>query len=125
VRAAELSDRVVAVADEDALVELGGTLALGAVERPPSGGRIGGELVEVEASQCPLVARVAGEQRPLDGLGEVRQCEDRPVEVAEVGLERAALLRGEGFDGITQGASMLDGGSAGRRAVRTGPAGPP
>ena len=85
--AAELRDRVVAVADEDALVELGGPLALGAVEGPRPRRGVGGELVEVEPPQRALVAGVAGEERALDGLGQIRQREDRPVEVAEVGLE--------------------------------------
>ena len=47
--AADLGDRVVAVADEDALVEPGGAGALLGVEGAAGGGRVGGELVEIEA----------------------------------------------------------------------------
>ena len=55
VGAADLGDRVVAVAEEDALVEARGALALLAVERPPALRDVGGELLEVEA---PHRARV-------------------------------------------------------------------
>jgi hypothetical protein len=104
VRPAELRDRVVAVAEEDALVELAGALALLAVERPRRAGLgVLGELVEVEAAQRALVARVAREQRALHRLGKVHQREHRPVEIREVGFERGALGFGEGLDGVDHG----------------------
>ena len=103
VRAAELGHGVVAVAEEDALVELGRALALLAVERPGGAGAVGGELVEVQAAQRALVARVAGEQRALHGLRQVDQREHGRVEVREVGLERGALGFAEGLDGVVHG----------------------
>ena len=98
--AADLGDRVVAVADEDALVEARGALALDPVERPLAGRHVAGELLEEQPAQRPRVARVAGEQRPLDRLGEVDEAEDGPVEVGEVGLEQGALGGGEGLDRV-------------------------
>ena len=87
--AADLGDRVVAVAEEDALVELRRALALGAVEGPPAGRDVGGELLQVEAADGPGIARIAGEKRPLDGLRQVDEGEHGPVEVGEVrGEER-------------------------------------
>ncbi len=117
VGAAELRDRVVAVADEDPLVELRGALALGAVEGTAPLGSVGRELVEVEPPQRALVAGVAGEQRALDGLGQIRQREHRPVEVAEVRFESDPLRLGEGFDRVIQGADDATK-SSGEMAVR-------
>ena len=96
-RAAELRDRVVAVAEEDPLVELGRALALGALDRLRLGHRVG-ELVEEEPAQRPLVARVAREERTLHRLRQVDEPEDGPVEVREVGREPLALLLGERLD---------------------------
>src|SRR5262249_33871912 len=53
VRAADLGYRVVAVADEDALVELRGAFALGGVEGASSLGRVGGELFQIEPADAP------------------------------------------------------------------------
>ena len=86
-RAAELGDGVVAVADEDPLVELARALALVASKGGAVRQRVG-ELVEEQPPQRALIARVAGEQRALDRLGQVDQREDRPVEVGEVGARR-------------------------------------
>ena len=99
VRAAELRHRVVAVADEDALVELAGALALLTVE---GGARRGvrGELLEVEPPQRSLVARVAREQGALHRLGQVHEREDGRVEVGEMGGEEGALLVREGLDRV-------------------------
>ena len=98
VRAAELGDGVVAVADEDPLVELRGARAL-AGHVPRAVGHVVGELVQEQPAQRPGVARVAREQRALDGLREVDQREDRPVEVREMGGEPGALGLAEGLDG--------------------------
>ena len=99
--AAELRHRVVAVAEEDPLVEAGGALALLAVERPRDAAlEVAGELVEEQPPQRALVARVAGEQRALHRLRQVDEREDGPVEVREVGLEGGALLVREGLDRV-------------------------
>ena len=97
VRAAELRDRVVAVAEEDPLVELGRALALGALDRRHLGHGVG-ELVEEQAAQRARVARVAREQRALHRLRQVDEAEDRPVEVREVRREALALLLREALD---------------------------
>ena len=96
-RAAELRDRVVAVTEEDALVELRRALALRALNGRNLRHRVC-ELVEEEPPKRPLVPGVAGEERALDGLREVDEPEDRPVEVREVRREALALLAGEGLD---------------------------
>ena len=100
VRAAHLCDRVVAVAEEDSLVEAGGSLALLALEGTAALRDLGGELLEEEAPNRPGVAGVAGEEGPLDRLGEVDQGEDGAVEIGEVGLEEPSLLVGEVLDRI-------------------------
>ena len=100
VGAAELGDRVVAVADEDALVELGGASPLVLVEGPAAARRIGGELLQVEAANRPGIARIAGKKRPLDGLRQVDQSEDGTVEVGEMRGEQGSLLGGEVFDRV-------------------------
>ena len=97
VRAAELRDRVVAVAEEDRLVQLRGALALGALPRGQLRQR-DRELVEEEAAQCPGVARVAGEERALDRLRQVDEPEHGPVEVGEVRREARPLLLREALD---------------------------
>ena len=105
VGAADLRDRVVAVAHEDALVEAGRALALLALERPPALGDVGGELLQVEPPQRPRVARVAGEERSLDRLGQVDEREHGAVEVREVGGEEPPLLLCEFFDRVAHAAS--------------------
>ena len=93
VRPAQLRDRVVAVAEEDRLVELRGALALPQLDDGHLGQGVG-ELVEEQTAQRAGVARVAGEQRALDRLRQVDEREDRPVEVREVGSEPRLLLLG-------------------------------
>jgi hypothetical protein len=102
VRAAELGHGVVAVAEEDALVELRGAAALGAFPHVPLRGGLR-ELVEEQAPQRALVARVAREEGALDRLREVDQREDRTIEVRDVGREAGALGFGEGLDRVLQG----------------------
>ena len=94
---AELGHRVVAVLEEDPVVEL-----LGPAQ--PDGGVDGGvagdvelvdELVEEEPAQALGRSGVAGEQRALDHLGQVDQGEHGAVEVREVPPEDVGLLRGE------------------------------
>ena len=94
--AAELRDRVVAVADEDALVQVRGALALRALDGRHLRHRLG-ELVEEEPPQRAGIARVAREERALDRLRQVDEPEHRPVEVREVRREALALLVGERF----------------------------
>ena len=96
--AADLGDRVVAVADEDALVELGRPRALLVVEGPPGARCVGRELLEVEPADGPGIARIAGKKRPFDGLRQVDQGEDGAVEIGEVGSEDRSLLGGEFLD---------------------------
>ena len=98
--AAHLRDRVVAVADEDTLVQPRGALALDAVERSPALRRVGGELVQEEAPEGPGVAGITGEERALHGLRQVGEGEDGPVEIGEVRAENRLLLGGEGLDRV-------------------------
>ena len=102
VDAAELRDGVVAVLDEDLLVEL---------LRPcqPDGGVDGGvardvevadELVEEQPAQALGRARVPGEEGALDHLGQVDQGEYRLVEVRDVAPEDGLLVRGEALFGV-------------------------
>ena len=117
VRAAELGDRVVAEAAEDALVEARGALALSALEGPAAVRHVGGELVEIEPAKRPRVARVAREQRPLDGLRQVDEAEDGPVEVREMGREQLCSCIAEGLDRIAHRA-ILAGARRGLRCRR-------
>ena len=123
VRSAELGHRVVAVAEEDALVELAGALALLAVEGGVDA-RLGRELVQVEPAQRALVAGVAGEHRALDRLRQPDQREDRPVEVREMWLERGALRLAEALDGVVHAGRVRvhlpSRGTGGPSAARSG-----
>ena len=84
VGAADLGDRVVAVAEEDPLVELRGALALGAVEGSPARLDVACELLEIEPPHGSRIARIAGEKCPLDRLREVDESEHGAVEVGEM-----------------------------------------
>ena len=95
VGAAELGDAVVAVADEDPLVELGRALALLAVVAARRLRQRVGELVEEQAAQRARVARVAREERALHRLRQVREREHRAVEVREMRREAGALGGGQ------------------------------
>ena len=95
VGAADLGDRVVAVADEHSLVEFRGALPLGAVEGPPTRRHLGRELLQIEPPHGPGIPRIAGKKRPLDGLRQVDQSEHGPVEIGEVRGKKRLLLRGE------------------------------
>ena len=79
VNAAELGDGVVAVLEEHPLVELLGALeADGGVDAVVAGDvEVADELVEEQAAQALRAAAVAGEQRPLDDLGQVDEGEHR------------------------------------------------
>src|SRR5688500_11350122 len=101
VRAAELRYRVVAVAEEDPLVELRRPLALALVGSARRD--VVGELVEVEAAERALIARIAGEKRPFDGFGQAHEREDGPVEVREMGGEARLLLLAERLNRILHG----------------------
>ena len=126
VRAAELRDRVVAVAEEDRLVELRRAIALAQLHDRHLRQRVR-ELVEEQPAQRPDVARVAREERALDRLGQVDEREDRPVEVREMRSEARPLLVGELLDRSRdcRARSQRRGGSrrgsgAGRRSARRG-----
>ena len=93
VHPAELGDGVVAVLEEDLLVQL-----LGAFE--PDGGvdgvvaadvEIADELVEEQAPQALGAAAVAGEERALHHFGQVDQRKHGSVEVGEIAPQRVGL----------------------------------
>src|SRR3954454_5776243 len=124
VGAAELGDGVVAVADEDALVELGGAIALLPVVawlRTVALGERVGELVEEEPAEGAGVARVAGEERALHRLGQVDEREHGPVEVREVRRQARALGGGEVVGGVAHGSLTLAPGAVGNRHERRTP----
>jgi hypothetical protein len=118
VGAADLGDRIVAVAEEDALVQLRRPLALGAVERAGALGHVGGELLEEEPAHGARVAGVAGEERALDRLREVDEGEDGAVEVGEVRGEEGLLLGAEGLDRVDHRRIVAVPGDAPRGAHR-------
>jgi hypothetical protein len=107
VGAADLGDRVVAVAHEHPLVEPGSALALVTVEGAAALGYVSGELLQVEAADRARIAGVAREQRPLDRLRQVDQREHGPVEVGEVWCEEATLLLVEVLDRIAHGRAIV------------------
>src|SRR5262249_6413129 len=116
VRAAELGHRVVAVADEDPLVELCRAAALVAVPRRAGRRQRVRELIEEQAAERALVARVAREQGALDRLRKVDQAEDGLVEVREVSGEPCLLGLGERLDGVAHGPGNLAPATAALRA---------
>ena len=122
VDAAELGDGVVAVLEEDAFVEVFGALeADGRVDGEVAGEvEIADEFVEEEAAQALVGARVAGEQRALHDLGQVRQREDRAVEIREVRPETIRFAVGERLRRVEHGTGDGSDGSLDRRACRTG-----
>src|SRR4029078_10072477 len=91
VRAAQLGHRIVAVAEEDRLVELRRPLALTQLDDGHLGQRVD-ELVEKQAAERAGVARVAGKERALDRFREIDEREDGPVEVREVRSDPRLLL---------------------------------
>ncbi len=99
VHPAELCDRVVAVVEEDTLVELFGTVeADRCVDRVVAADvEIADELVEEQAPERLVTAAVAGEERPLDHLWQVDESEHRTVEVGEVAAQHIGFVRGEGL----------------------------
>ena len=108
VDAAELGHRVVAVFDEDLLVEL-------LRSRQPDGGVDGGvardvelpdELVEEEPAQALGRSRVAGEERSLDDLRQVDQGKHRLVQVGDVAPEDGFLVGREPLFGVREHARV-------------------
>ena len=102
VGARQLGDRVVAVADQDPLVELlrpaGATRAPGSgssasPSRPELG--LAEELFEEHPAEALLGPRVAREEGALDDLGQVPEGEDVAVEVGEVAFKLSCLSRRE------------------------------
>ena len=108
VHAAQLRDRVVAVLDEDLLVELLGALrADRRVDRRVTRHvEVADELVEEEPAQALGRSRVAGEECTLDHFGQVDQGEDRLVEVGDVAPEDGLLVRGEALFGVGEHARL-------------------
>ena len=117
--AAELRDRVVAVFEEDPLVELfGPTQSHGRVDAEVARQvEIADELVEEEPAQALRTTRVAGEQGALHDLGQVHEGEHGPVEVREVRPEGGGFVVGEAFGHVRHGLAMVP-------AVPPGPADP-
>jgi hypothetical protein len=116
VDASELRHRVVAVFQEDSLVEPFGSLDARrrSVARSIRWGEtVSGELVEEQAPKRLPGARVPGEQRALDDFGQVDEREDGPVEVREVRGEDGPLLLRERFRDEVQWARSS--GKEGRR----------
>ena len=108
VDAAELGHRVVAVFDEDFLVEL-----LGALQ--PDGRIDGGvardvelpdELVEEEPAEALGRSGVAGEERSLDHFGQVDQGKYRLVQVGDVAPEDGFLVGREPLFGVREHARV-------------------
>ncbi len=96
---AELRHRIVAVFEEDAVVELLGPGQADGGVHPVVAAQveIANELVEEQPPQALAAAGVTGEERPLDHLGQVDQGEHGPVEVCEVAPEDLGLPRGPLF----------------------------
>ena len=90
-RTSELRDRVVAVAEEDAVVQLGRSASLAGLYLVGSPRQIVRELIQEQSAQRSWVARVAREQRSLHGLRQVDQREYRPIEVREVRAQALAV----------------------------------
>ena len=93
----QLSHRVVAVLEEHPLVEL-----LGAREAHrgvdgliPTDVEIADELVDEQSAEALGASAVPGEERALDDLGQIHQCEHRSIEVREVATEDVRFLWGE------------------------------
>ena len=104
----ELRHRVVAVLDEHLLVELLGPLQSDrrVDRRVARDVELADELVEEEPAQALGRSRVAGEERPLDHLGQVDQGEDRLVEIGDVAPEDDLLVRGEALFGVGEHARV-------------------
>ena len=105
---AQLGHRVVAVLEEDLLVEL---LGPAQPHRGVHGGVTGDvqfadELVEEQAAQALGRAGVPGEQGPLDHLGQVDQGEYRLVEVGDVPAKNVFLVGGVRLYGVGEHARI-------------------
>jgi hypothetical protein len=102
VDAAELSHRVVAVFEEDTLVEfLGASQSHGGVHAGVAGDvEVPDELVEEEPTQALARARIAGEQGPLYHFRQVDQGKHRAFEIRDVGPKDLRLVVGERLVGV-------------------------
>ena len=102
VDAAQLGHRIVAVLEEDLLVELLGPLdAHGGVHRGVAGDvQLTHELVEEQPAEALGRARVAGEQGALHHLGQVDQGKHRQVQVCAVPPQDVLFFGGERLDGV-------------------------
>ena len=100
--ATQLSDRVVAVLEEDLLIELFGSLQADRRVHPEVARHIQvpHEFVEKEATQTLGASAIAREQRALHDLGQVHQREYRTVEIREITPKDLGLLGGEFLGGV-------------------------
>ena len=114
VGAADLGDRVVAVADEDALVQLRRPRSLLVVEGTAGGRGVAGELLQVEPPHRPGIARIAGKKGAFHGFRQVHQGEDRTVQVGEMRGQERLLLGGELLDWIAHRGIVVTAGDAAR-----------
>ena len=86
---AELGHRIVAVLEEDPLVELLGPAQpdRGVDARVAADVEVADELVEEQPPQALSRSRVPGEEGPLHHLGQVDQGKHRTIEVRDVSAE--------------------------------------
>ena len=99
VYATELGHRIVAVLEEDPVVQsLGPSQADGGVDRDVSGDvEIVDELIEEQPAEARHRPGVAGEQGTLDDLGQVHQREHRLIQVGEVPAQDVGFFGREGL----------------------------
>src|SRR5712691_8420169 len=103
--AAELRDGVVAVLEEDALVQLFRACEPdGRVDGEIAGEiEIADELVEEQAAQALVGTRVAREQRALHNFRQIDEREDRLVEVREIRPQSSRFVLGEPLRRVQHG----------------------
>ena len=99
---AELGDRIVAVLEENPIVELlGPGQAYRGIDAVVAAHvQVAHELVQEQPAQALGRAGITGEQRPLYDFGQVDEREDRSLEVREVAAEDVRLLGGPSLLGV-------------------------
>ena len=98
----ELGNRVVAVVEEDTLVQFLGPIETDrCIDRVVAADvEVADELVEEETAERLVAAAVAGEERALDDLGQVDEREHRTIEVGEVATQHIGFVRAEGLGDV-------------------------
>ena len=108
----ELSNRVVSVVEKHSLIQFLCTIeADRGVNRMITGDvEIADKFVEEQPPQRLWTSAVSGEQRALYDLGEIDECEHRPIKVCEVPTKNFCLVRREGlWDVDGHGHRLYDG----------------